>query len=168
MLAITSGISRRVLIIVGNRPKLKCPPPRAPVPLANGIDYRIGDARMVLSDIADNSVPLILTDPPYGDTAEPLYEWLADFAARVLVPGGSLICYTGQSRLDRDLAILSSRLRYWWHLAMLHDQSRRLPGKFVIAKPQVGSLVCQGVPARSVIAPGRAEVACPRQGATQL
>jgi hypothetical protein len=32
-----------------------------------GFDYRVGDARVVLADIADNSIPLILTDPPYKD-----------------------------------------------------------------------------------------------------
>jgi len=35
------------------------------------------------------AVPLILTDPPYGDEAEPLYRWLAEWSARVLIPGGS-------------------------------------------------------------------------------
>jgi hypothetical protein len=77
-------------------------------PVPDGLDLRIGDCRTVLADIGDNSVPLVLTDPPYGDEAEPLYHWLAGFAARVLVPGGSLICYTGSSRLDRDIAIMSS------------------------------------------------------------
>lgn len=106
---------------------------RTAKPIPDGMELRIGDCRQVLADVADNSVPLILTDPPYGDEAEPLYRWLAEFAARVLIPGGSLICYTGQSRLDRDMAILSAQLRYWWLLIMLHDQSQRLPGKFVIA-----------------------------------
>jgi hypothetical protein len=103
----------------------------APV-IGDGMDLRIGDCRIVLADIADNSVPLIITDPPYGDEAEPLYEWLAQWAQRVLIPGGSLICYTGQSRLNRDMRILDDHLRYWWTLAMLHDQSQRLAGKFVI------------------------------------
>jgi hypothetical protein len=106
---------------------------RAAEPIPDEMDLRIGDCRVVLADIADNSVPLILTDPPYGDDAEPLYHWLAQWAQRVLIPGGSLICYTGQSRLDRDVAILSERLRYWWLLIMPHDESQRLPGKFVIA-----------------------------------
>jgi hypothetical protein len=112
---------------------------RGAAPLADGMELRIGDCRTVLADLSENSVPLILTDPPYGDEAEPLYHWLADFAARVLIPGGSLVCYTGQSRLDRDMAILSSKLRYWWLLIMQHDQSQRFPGKFVIAnfKPVV-------------------------------
>jgi hypothetical protein len=107
---------------------------RGAVELADGMDLRIGDARDTLADIADNSVPLILTDPPYGDEAEPLYRWLAQWAARVLIPGGSLICYTGQSRLDRDIGIFGEHLRYWWLLAMLHTQSQQLPGKFVLCE----------------------------------
>jgi len=102
-------------------------------PIPDGMDLRVGDSRVVLADIPDNSVPLILTDPPYGDEAEPLYRWLAQWASRVLIPGGSMICYTGQSRLNRDMAIFDERLRYWWLLIMPHDQSQRLPGKFVIA-----------------------------------
>lgn len=101
-------------------------------PLPDGMDLRHGDARGQLADVAPESVALVLTDPPYGDEAEPLYQWLAEWAAKVLVPGGSLICYTGQSRLDRDMAIIGQHLRYWWLLAMMHDQSQRLPGKFVI------------------------------------
>ena len=102
-------------------------------PLPNGMEVRIGDCRKVLADIPDNSVPLILTDPPYGDEAQPLYEWLAEFAAAKLVDGGSLVCYTGQSRLDRDMAIFSNRLRYWWLLVMPHDQPQRMIGKKVLA-----------------------------------
>lgn len=106
---------------------------RGAEPLEDGMELRIGDCRRQLADVPDNSVPLILTDPPYGDDAESLFEWLAEFATRVLIPGGSLVCYTGQAVLDRDMEILSERLRYWWLLAMTHDQSQRLPGKFVIA-----------------------------------
>jgi DNA modification methylase len=102
-------------------------------PVPGGMELRVGDARIVLADVPDNSVPLILTDPPYGDEAEPLYRWLADFAARVLIPGGSLICYTGQSRLNRDIRIFNEKLRYWWQCTMEHHQSQRIPGKFVIA-----------------------------------
>jgi hypothetical protein len=97
-------------------------------------DLRIGDARVVLADVPAASVHLVLTDPPYGDAAEPLYRWLAEWSARVLVDGGSLVCFTGQARLDRDLAIFAERLRYWWLLALRHNQSQRLPGKFVMAE----------------------------------
>jgi site-specific DNA-methyltransferase (adenine-specific) len=101
---------------------------------STAFDFREGDARSVLADVPSDSVHLILTDPPYGDEAEPLYRWLAEWAQRVLVDGGSLICFTGQSRLDRDMRIFAKHLRWWWLLAMRHNQSQRLPGKFVMAE----------------------------------
>jgi hypothetical protein len=74
----------------------------APAP-KGAYDYRIGRAHEVLADIKET--PLILTDPPYEDAADPLYEWLADFASKVLIPGGSLIFFTGHHRLPRDFEI---------------------------------------------------------------
>ncbi len=107
---------------------------RAANVLPDAMDLRTGDARQVLADIPDCSVNLVLTDPPYGDDAEPLYRWLAEWSTRVLIPGGSLICYTGQSRLNRDMRIFDERLRYWWLLTMKHDRAQRLPGKFIVAE----------------------------------
>jgi hypothetical protein len=101
-------------------------------PIESGMDLRIGDCRVMLTNIADASIPLILTDPPYGDAAEPLYRWLAQWAERVLIPGGSLVCYTGQARLNRDMKIFDECLTYWWTAVMLHDVAQRLAGKFVI------------------------------------
>jgi hypothetical protein len=101
---------------------------------STAFDLRIGDAREVLADVESDSVHLVLTDPPYGDDAEPLYRWLAEWSQRVLVEGGSLVCFTGQSRLDRDMRIFADHLRWWWLLAMRHNQSQRLPGKFVMAE----------------------------------
>jgi hypothetical protein len=106
---------------------------RSAEPLPDGMELRIGDCREVLADIADNSIALVLTDPPYVSGSEPLYRWLAEWSARVLIPGGSLICYTGHWSLNRDMRIFDEHLRYWWVLAMMHTESRSLPGKFVIA-----------------------------------
>jgi hypothetical protein len=96
---------------------------------------RIGDCREVLADIEDNSVHLILTDPPYGNAAEPLYVWLAEFAARVLVPGGSLICYTGLTLLDRDMRIFGEqeRLTHWTPCVLVHDRRQKIWGNRVLA-----------------------------------
>ena len=83
---------------------------------------------------SSSSVSLILTDPPYEEAADPLFAWLGDFAARVLIPGGSLVCFTGHHRLLRDAETFrAAGLRYWWLLTLMHDQYPRLPGKFVIA-----------------------------------
>lgn len=105
---------------------------RSAAVIPDGLDLRIGDAREVLDDVADESVSLVLTDPPYGDESEPLYQWLSEWSARVLVPGGSLVCYTGQSYLPRDLELLGQSLRYWWLLSMPHAQPQRMAGKFVM------------------------------------
>jgi hypothetical protein len=106
---------------------------RSAAPLPDGMELRIGDCRAVLADVPDNSAALVLTDPPWGNQAEPLLRWLADFAARVLTPGGSLVCFAGKACLDRDLAIFSARLRWHWLLSREHDQKQRFPGKFVIS-----------------------------------
>lgn len=107
---------------------------RAATALIDGFQLRQGDAREELAGVPESSVQLVLTDPPYGDQAEDLYRWLADWSARVLIPGGSLIVYTGQSRLDRDIGIFGRHLRYWWLLSMMHTRAQRLPGKFVMAE----------------------------------
>jgi hypothetical protein len=101
--------------------------------IPDGMDYRLGDCRKVLTDIKPNSVALVLTDPPWHKPADPLYEWLAQFAARVLIPGGALVCYTGQARLDRDFAIFGRHLRYWWMCNVEHTTPyKKLRGKFVL------------------------------------
>ena len=61
----------------------------------------LGDFRTVSAEIADNSVDLILTDPPYDEESRPLYKELALLAKRTLKPGGSIICFYGD-RLRRE------------------------------------------------------------------
>jgi hypothetical protein len=96
---------------------------------------REGDFRSALEDIADNSVSLVLTDPPYGYEAVPLYDALGEFAARVLQPGGSLVAYAGQGALPEVIAALHPHLRYWWTLAVDHQHGgQQLPGKWVICE----------------------------------
>jgi 16S rRNA G966 N2-methylase RsmD len=98
-------------------------------------EVRQGDFRGSLDDIPDDSVTLILTDPPYAESALGLYSDLADLAARVLVPGGSLVCYAGQATLPEVLSRLGARLRYWWALALTHEHGgQQLPGKWVMVE----------------------------------
>jgi ParB-like chromosome segregation protein Spo0J len=98
-------------------------------------DLRAGDFRDVLADIPDGSVDLILTDPPYGDDATPIYGELAKFASRVLVDGGSLICYSGQSVLPDVMNQMTPHLRYWWTLALEHAHGgQQFPGKWVMVE----------------------------------
>jgi hypothetical protein len=105
---------------------------RAAEPIPDGMEYRIGDCRKVMADIAPDSVALILTDPPYADEADPLFEWLAEFAARTLIPGGSLIVFTGSTALLRRGVMFEKYLRYWWPISMAHTQPQRMFGRGVL------------------------------------
>jgi hypothetical protein len=95
-----------------------------------------GDFRTLLADahlFPSASVPLFLSDPPYDGNSVQLYGDLAQHAARILQPGGSLITYCGKYALPQVLACMTPHLRYWWMLAV--DQagpSRRLHGRKVI------------------------------------
>jgi ParB family chromosome partitioning protein len=98
-------------------------------------EIREGDFREVLADLPDHSVDLILTDPPYGEDAMPNYEWLSEFAAKKLKPGGSLLCYTGQAMLPEVLNALGQHLRYWWVCSLDHSHGgQQLPGKWVMVE----------------------------------
>lgn len=98
-------------------------------------EIREGDFREALADLPDGSVDLILTDPPYGDAAVSSYEQVAEFAARKLKPGGSLICYAGQSTLPDVLSVMGNHLRYWWTLKLDHNHGgQQLAGKWVMVE----------------------------------
>ena len=70
-------------------------------------------------DLATGSVDAVITDPPYGQDYVPLYGQLAQFAARVLKPGGPLLVMTGQSWLPDVLAAMVPHIRYHWTLVYL-------------------------------------------------
>lgn len=75
------------------------------------------------SDLAyqleEESIDVIVTDPPYPKEYLPLYEILAKLAARVLKPGGSLFVMIGQSYLPEVLAKMTPYMNYHWTLAYL-------------------------------------------------
>ena len=65
------------------------------------IDLRQGDCLEILPQIPDNSVDMVLADPPYGTTAckwdsiiplEPMWEQLK----RVIVPNGAIVMTASQ------------------------------------------------------------------------
>ena len=84
------------------------------------------------NEIADSSIHLIFTDPPYGKEYLPLYQELGKLAIRVLKPGGSLVFYVGHIILDQVIGIFNNfsltdnntnsiNLKYWWTLAVKHS-----------------------------------------------
>jgi hypothetical protein len=89
-------------------------------------NVHIGDFREHADKVADGSLSLIFTDPPYDRKSLELFDGLADFADAKLCDGGSLICYVGHVQLLAAITCLSSRLRYWWIVACLHSGGNRL------------------------------------------
>lgn len=79
-----------------------------------------GDFREKLSQVPDDSVDLILTDPPYPAEFLPLWSGLAELASRVLKPGGYMFAYSGQSFLPEIYAMLGQHLTYQWTAAVQH------------------------------------------------
>lgn len=100
----------------------------------DGIQIKTGDFREMSKQLADDSVDLVLTDPPYPKQYLPLWSDLGRVAARVLRPGGSLISYCGHYQVLEVGNLLAAHLRYWWLLMIEHTgPCARLPGKWVFA-----------------------------------
>ena len=71
--------------------------------------------------IADESVDLVFTDPPYDKESVDLYRKAAKVAARILKPGGSFVAYSGQKYLPEVYGLINHpALRYWWTFAGVH------------------------------------------------
>lgn len=111
----TSGRIEKRLTRIRNRRKRRPNGDTQPVPndSIRAFHCRFQELETI-AGLAPESVHLIATDIPYGDDFLPEVEELATFASRLLVPGGTLIAYVGQHRLDEKLAALSKHLKYGW------------------------------------------------------
>lgn len=84
-----------------------------------GKDYRVIHADLLDTDIEDDSVDCIITDPPYPEEFIPEYDKLGALAARVLKPGGSCLAMAGHYFLPQVLPLLCKHLTYHWMIAYL-------------------------------------------------
>lgn len=80
---------------------------------------RCGDLVVEMDNLEAGSVDVIITDPPYPAEYLPLYEVLAEKAARVLRDGGLCVAMCGQSYLPDIYAMMSRHLMYHWTAAYL-------------------------------------------------
>lgn len=78
-----------------------------------------GDFRQLGKTIDENSVDLIVTDPPYVSGQLSIFADLSAFAGRVLKPGGSLFCMAGTYYLPEIISALSQHLSYHWLIPFL-------------------------------------------------
>lgn len=85
---------------------------------SNSIDIRHCDAKDLL-EMEPMNVDWIVTDPPYPNEFLHCFELLSEVAELHLSNGGSLLCMSGQSYLDKVYHSLSSRLKYHWTLGYM-------------------------------------------------
>ena len=101
----------------------------------NNIELWQGDCLELMKNIADNSVDMILTDPPYGTTAckwdsvipfEPMWEQLN----RIIKPNGA-ICLFGSEPFSSALRMSNiKQFKYDW------IWNKKLAGNGILAKKQ--------------------------------
>lgn len=80
-----------------------------------GATVRISSYEELL--VSQGDLDAIITDPPYERVAYPIYERLAELAAKALKPNGLLAVMTGQVALPEILAPMSAHVPFRWVLA---------------------------------------------------
>lgn len=100
----------------------------------------LGDIRRL--PIADNSIDLIFTDPPYLKEYLYCYEWLAREAQRILKPGGFVMAMCGGMYLNKIFRYFDdSGLSYFWEFHHIHNgEAPYIWPRHVIAKSK--SILC--------------------------
>jgi len=90
------------------------------------VDLRLGDFKELIKEIPDNSIDLVLTDPPYAEEFLESWTILAEECARVLKPGRFMITLSGQMFLPDVIQALSKHLEYYWcaWLVFKHQDNR--------------------------------------------
>ncbi len=90
------------------------------------IEILHGEFQEVLAPrIADKSVDLFLTDPPYAKGPETLKLWddLGAFAARALKPDGFLVSYMGTDHTEVEKDKIRKSIPWWWTVIITHQES---------------------------------------------
>ena len=94
-------------------------------------DIRNDDFRTTA--VKDESIDLILTDPPYGHEYLGLWSQLGSRAIRWLKPGGFLVAYAGHQFIDEQIAALrKSGLEFVWVMAILNGGQQARIHKWAI------------------------------------
>lgn len=95
------------------------------IDLPEGCKLLNGDFMKMSKQIPDNSVDLILTDPPYDNVKKSIeiFRKLGHLAERVLKEGGSLVTFAGRQDLPKFINALleSSKLKWHWLICVKHS-----------------------------------------------
>lgn len=91
------------------------------------------DFREFCHDIPDDSIDLIVTDPPYPSEHLDLFADLAQHATRILAPRGIAFILTGQLNLPAVIERLGRHLTYGWTFLLdLPGANSRIMGRHLV------------------------------------
>lgn len=76
-----------------------------------------------LASLPENSVDLIVTDPPWDEGSLRTYEAAANIAARALKPGHFMAIYSGKMFLPDIVTVLTRELEYVWSFCVFQPDS---------------------------------------------
>ncbi len=103
----------------------------------NGILY-CGDAGEILQQLPDESIDLVLTDPPYLKKYLYTYDYLANYCPKIMKNGASLLMIVGHYALPNIIEKFKRKLKYRWIFCMNQEDgkhSRMAMGIEVMWKP---------------------------------
>lgn len=75
-----------------------------------------GDARELALVIPNESIDLVFTDPPWDDSALPLYDLVAKQATRILKVGSFVVAYTGNDWLPQIMECFEQAGLLWFRM----------------------------------------------------
>lgn len=76
-----------------------------------------------IKSLPEESVDMVMTDPPWAEDAIETYEALGRMANRVLKPGGICAAYAGKMFLPEIMHILAQHLDYVWTFCVFQPDS---------------------------------------------
>lgn len=77
-----------------------------------------GDCLEIMRQIDDNSIDLVLTDPPYLKEFLYTYKYLADECPRIMKRGASLLTIVGHYAIPEVIMIFNGKIKYRWMFCM--------------------------------------------------
>ena len=81
-----------------------------------------GNSSDILPLIPNESIDLILTDPPYAKKYSYTYDYLADFCPKILKNGASLLTIIGHYALPEIIEKFKDKLKYRWVFCMNQEE----------------------------------------------
>lgn len=99
-----------------------------------------GDAKDILPQLEENSVDLVITDPPYPKEYFHCFTYLGDYCPRVMKVGSSLLTIVGHYQLEDVMSYLKGKLKYRWIINLSqfkYAHIRMLMGIEVTWKPML-------------------------------